>query len=142
VVPVTVLNLYPEVLYKKVVVMSDSITVFTFGDPSEAVSRAIAEDLKYYLTVDEGEGVPVVIGESHGSGTWFGDLEFCGSLVVSGIGGEGWAARVATFVAAMHGQDAIGVLHNDEGRTLAAAAPADGFAARSRLSTAAEVWSD
>ena len=125
--------------------MSDSITVFTFGDPSEDVSRAIAEDLKYYLTVDEGEVVPVIIGESHGSGSWFGELEFCGSLVVQGIGsgGSGWAARIASFVARMHGQDAIGVVHNDEGRTLARGAqPGAGWVDRSRLFTAAEVWSD
>jgi hypothetical protein len=123
--------------------MSDSITVFTFGDPSEAVSKAIAEDLKHYLTIDEGEVAPVIIGESHGSGTWFGVLEFCGSLVVSGVGvgGEGWATRIASFVARMHGQDAIGVLHNEEGRTLARGAqPGAGWVDRSALSTAAEVW--
>jgi hypothetical protein len=118
--------------------MSDSITVFTFGDPQESVSRAIAADLVYYLTIDvEGQTVPVVIGESHGSGSWFGDLEFCGSLVVQGVGSEGWAVRVAQFVARMHGQEAIGVLHNDEGRTLAVAGGVKGT-----LSTAGEVWSD
>ena len=114
-----------------------SITVFTFGDPDEAVSRAIAEDLKYYLG-DGGPGAPVgegpkVLGESHGSGTWFGDLEFCGSLVVEGVG-EGWAVMRAGLVAMIHGQDAVGVVHNPEGRTLAVPGDSHG------LRTSGEVW--
>jgi hypothetical protein len=112
-----------------------SVTVFTFGDSVEAVCREIGADLRHYCEPPyaPGGGGVSVLGESYGSGTWFGDLEFCGSLVVEGVG-EGWAVRVASFVAGVHGQDAVGVVHNPGGRTLAVPGDSHG------LRTSGEVW--
>ncbi len=107
-----------------------SITVFTYGDPDVSVR----DDLESRI-VRHTEQLPrtVVLGVSSGHGQWFGDTEHCGSVVVSGIGSESSAAYIGASAAALYGQQAVGVVFNADGRTLATPGTTD-------LSTADEIW--
>lgn len=105
------------------------ITVLTFGDPDASVRDSLAASLLRQVSAHAHASV---LGDSYGQGNWFGVTEHCGSIVVQGLD-ECQAVRVGASAAARFGQDAVGVVHNASGRTLATPGSAT-------LSTAGEVW--
>lgn len=111
--------------------MTAAVTVFTYGDPDpERASRLGA----YLLGASQGNGAEV-LGSSFSaepSGLWGDSAEACGALVVAGLR-RAEAIRIGARGAELFGQDAVGVVHDPEGRTLATPGAED-------LSTAAEVW--
>lgn len=92
--------------------MSASVTVFTFGDPDPDTAERIGDVIAGFVPEDG------VLGRSSGTGRWSGSIETCGALVVAGLSQEA-AVRIASAVAEVFDQDAVGVVHNETGATLA-----------------------
>lgn len=110
-----------------------SVTVFTFGDPERWVAASMGDALVRDARGLGAEVLGLSVSAAGDAGEWQGSGEFCGALVVSGLS-EAAATLLARVVATDHEQDAIGVFHNDTGRTLA-------VPGSSELYTAGEVWS-
>ena len=91
-----------------------AVTVFTFSDPSQGVRDSTGRMLRALVRGASGR----VIGDNVGTGEWEGTTEHSGALVVSGIS-RGVATSIALLAADVHDQDAIGVVHSANGRTLA-----------------------
>lgn len=89
------------------------VTVFTFGDPDPDTAERIGDVIVELLP-----GAVTQLGRSSGTGNWSGSIETCGSLVVAGLA-LGAAVRIASAVAEVFDQDAVGVVHNETGATLA-----------------------
>lgn len=89
------------------------VTVFTFGDPDPDTAERIGDVIVELLP-----GAATQLGRSSGTGNWSGSIETCGSLVVAGLPLDA-AVRIASAVAEVFDQDAVGVVHNETGATLA-----------------------
>ena len=111
--------------------MSAAVTVFTYGDQDPERAERLGA---YLLGACQGNGA-AILGRSftaEPTGRWGDSAEACGALVVAGLR-RSEAVRIGARGAELFGQDAVGVVHDDEGRTLATPGAED-------LSTAEEVW--
>lgn len=112
------------------------ITVFTYGDPDEQTAAAIAADIVHAAVQAGG----TIIGDTTGRGVWEEDEhEHAGVIIVSGLRSRRQAADIAAPIAYRFDQDAIGVLHEQSGRTLVPGVPASSCE-RAPICTAAELW--